>query len=298
MKKILISIFIIILFGSYGHLIAQCLDPMNVYSFVYQQKTYEIIKEQRNWEYAVQCALERGGYLIEIGSLEEQQKIFDEIMTGASINPAYTTVMDGGGVAYIWIGATDKHTEGNWVWDGDGDTFGTNFWIGQGAAGTGGGVATDGSYHNWGGKSAGLVQEPDNFGSDQDVAAIALNGWPAGTGMLGIAGEWNDIQSGNQIFYIIEYDTIANSIGKFKQGEFIQLYPNPTNGRITITAGQGNRMLDQIRINNLLGSPVIIRSNIMTQNMSVDLSTLPQGLYIAEVRLSDGKVVYKKVRKY
>ena len=35
---------------------------------------------------------------------------------------------------------------------------------------------------------------------------MALAGWPAGSGNLGSAGEWNDVVESCEMYYIIEYD--------------------------------------------------------------------------------------------
>jgi hypothetical protein len=62
-------------------------------------------------------------------------------------------------------------------------------------------------YHNWGGKKSGTVNEPDDYDGRQDAAAIGLAKWPAAQGVeLGVAGEWNDIDETNTLYYIIEFD--------------------------------------------------------------------------------------------
>ncbi|MCK5134538.1 MAG: T9SS type A sorting domain-containing protein [Bacteroidales bacterium] len=186
---------------------AQCVSEENVYSFIYNGKNYEVIKETMTWAEAASCAVERGGYLTEIDSQAEQDTIYGAIIHGAEVSADYTTVVDGGGIAYIWIGASDQDTEGTWLWDGDGDSIGINFWNGQGAAGLNNGTPVDELYNNWGGSSSGSPNEPDDFNEGQDCAAIGLAKWPAEAPFtLGIASEWNDISSTNSLYYIIEFD--------------------------------------------------------------------------------------------
>lgn len=104
-----------------------CTNTTNVYKFTHNSKVYEIVKELKTWINAAACAVERGGYLAEINNQNEQNSIYDAIINGAGIATNYATVNDGGGIAYVWIGATDKNIEGTWLWDGNNDNIGTNF---------------------------------------------------------------------------------------------------------------------------------------------------------------------------
>jgi hypothetical protein len=58
----------------------------------------------KTWADAAACAVERGGYLTEISSQAEQDTIYQSIVNGAGVPSYYTTVADGGGIVYIWIG--------------------------------------------------------------------------------------------------------------------------------------------------------------------------------------------------
>ena len=186
---------------------SQCVLEENVYSFTYLGKNYEVVTELKSWSEAAACAVERGGYLTEIDTQEEQDTIYGAIIHGAEVPVDYTTVVDGGGIAYVWIGASDQYTEGAWLWDGDGDNSGINFWNGQGAAGLNDGSSVDELYNNWGGSSSGSPKEPDDYGDGQDGAAIGLAKWPAGIDLtLGNASEWNDISSDNSLYFMIEFD--------------------------------------------------------------------------------------------
>jgi hypothetical protein len=176
------------------------------YSFTIGGKQYKIVKTKKSWTDAAAWAVSDGGHLVHIGSKAEQDSIYAAVQA-SGISTTYTSVPDGGGVAYIWIGATDKKTEGTWLWDGDNDGNGTNFYTGQGSWGANNGAPVNGAYVNWGGTNTGSgSNEPDDYGSSQDGAAIALAPWPmAGAG--NIAGEWNDIDISNQLYFIVEYET-------------------------------------------------------------------------------------------
>lgn len=177
--------------------------------FHFGDHSYKIIQKNKTWTDAAADAVDMGGYLVEIGSKEEQDAIYDAIQK-SGISPAYTEVPDGGGIGYIWIGATDRYAEKSWVWNGT-NANGTFplFWLG----GKGGSVVGK-RYVNWGGTSAGKTNEPDNFTDafyspkGQNAAAIGLASWPAGSSSpLGKAGEWNDIAETNKIYYIVEFDS-------------------------------------------------------------------------------------------
>lgn len=200
LKNLLIPVFIIFIAESIN---IYCLD---VYEFSFGSKKYEIVKEKKNWIEAASVAVSRGGYLVQIDSKAENDAIYNAITKGAKISQTYTSVMDGGGVAYLWIGGTDKWEEGKWIWDGNNDGEGENFWNGQGIAGQGNGRPVEGYFVNWGGASSHVYAEPDNFGNNQNAAAMALEPWPKNMGGLGIAGEWNDIALTNTIYFIVEYD--------------------------------------------------------------------------------------------
>jgi hypothetical protein len=180
---------------------------IETYSFNYNGHDYDIIKDAKSWVDAAAFADAMGGYLIEINDQSEQDAIYDTITNASGISSTYTSVNDGGGIAYIWIGASDQYIEGTWIWDGDGDNVGTHFWTGQGMAGANNGVVINNIYNNWGTGSSGAEMEPDNYNNNQNAAAIGLAGWPSfNPGMLGSSGQWNDINSDNQLYFVMEFD--------------------------------------------------------------------------------------------
>ena len=153
-------------------------------------KDYEIVQTNMNWINAADFASSRGGYLAEINGADEQDAIFGALRN-AGIDNRNTVAPDGGGASYIWLGGNDLATEGEWIWDGDNDDDGMQFWMGSFN-----GTPVDDLYNNW---SPGA--EPDNFGTGQNVLAIALTDWPFGS-----AGQWNDIFRTNELYFIIEFD--------------------------------------------------------------------------------------------
>ena len=113
-----------------------CYTASNSAAFNYNGHTYKLIKELKSWVNAATCAVSDGGYLVEIADAAEQTAVYNGIVA-SGISASYHAVADGGGSSYVWIGATDKNAEGTWLWDGNNDNVGTNFWNGQGQAGAG-----------------------------------------------------------------------------------------------------------------------------------------------------------------
>ncbi len=207
LKSNLITLFVSCIFTQ--ALIAQCATNQNDYYFFIDNHSYALVNEAKNWAEAANCAVEMGGYLTEINSQAEQESIYNAIVE-SGLSETYTLVNDGGEIAYVWIGASDLAEEGTWLWDGNGDDEGVNFWNGQGAAAANDGSPVNNLYNNWGGASKDTLQEPDNY-QGQHCAAIGLAGWPAWEpGFYGVAGEWNDINANNKIFYIVEFDCLFN----------------------------------------------------------------------------------------
>ncbi|MBT3302825.1 MAG: T9SS type A sorting domain-containing protein [Bacteroidetes bacterium] len=285
--KTITSFLILMVFFQLSSRSQNCADTNNIFTVSFNAKKYEIVKEKKNWTEAAACAVERGGYLAEINNSVEQDLIYGTIKNNAGISSNYTTVNDGGGIAYIWIGATDKNTEGSWLWDGDDDASGVNFWNGQGGAGSGGGSAVAGLYNNWGGTSEGTVKEPDDYASNQDGAAIALAGWPSGTTLLGIAGEWNDISSANTIYYVIEYDSSTSSMNEIELDE-VFIYPNPATEIVYI---RSSSLIFSVKIINALGEFVVKKEDINQNSITLPLNSFDQGFYWVRIQHSNSITV-------
>ena len=269
----IIAIMIIIVMNNYN-VIGQCANGSNIYSFVYDGKTYEIIKENKSWVEAAACAVERGGILTEINDVSEQNAIYTELDLNAGISVNSTVAPDGGGGSYVWIGGNDLLVEGNWVWDGDNDSNSTQFW-----QGTSTGSPVGGLFNNWG-------NEPDDY-SGQDALGLSLNGWP-----LGVAGEWNDVKHTNDLYFVVEYSTIIG-FDDLHIDDNIKLYPNPFVDFMTIEA----KDMDKVVIINSFGQEL---KSIYFENADskrIDLSDLNEGVYFVKVSLKNGKSSIRKIIK-
>ena len=203
-----------------GQTTAACtIDPARINGFTSLDSRYELVLERRTWNEAAACASDRSGQLLQIESAAEQSLVLSAVQSASGLDPAYVRVPDGGNVAYLWIGATDRVNEGTWLWDGDGDGAGSTFWTGTGLLADGDGQPATGAFHNWGGSTfwgglSGLsTNEPDDY-AGQNAAAMALENWPQGSvAPVGFAGEWNDLADDNSLFFLIEYELDTDGDG-------------------------------------------------------------------------------------
>jgi len=273
------------LWGLSGGPASGCADTANIYTFTFDGRTYEVIREKQTWANAAACAVERGGKLVEINSQAEQDTVYHAIINGAGVPVNYTAIPNGGNIAYVWIGATDQQVEGTWRWDGDNDGSGLHFWTGQGANGANNGVVVGGAFVNWGGKSTGTMREPDDYGNNQDCAAIGLAGWPAGTGLLGIAGEWNDIISSSLLYYVVEYDSLVTGIGRISPAPEVDIYPNPARHEILVQADK----LEKVELMDLQG-----RCLLTSDSTRIALQDVPAGLYLMRIQ-AGGRMTVRKL---
>ncbi|MFZ4399707.1 MAG: T9SS type A sorting domain-containing protein [Bacteroidales bacterium] len=284
MKKYLF-LFVATTIFPIASIFAQCAQTANIYSFSYGGHNYQIVKELKSWTDAAACAVERGGYLVRIDNSAENAQLITAI-TSAGISSSYHPVDDGGGASYIWTGGTDKNTEGNWLWDGDNNNVGTNFYSGQGTAGTGGGAAVGGSYINWG---CSTLCEPDNYFylHDQDALGLAISSWP-----YGAASQWNDIDINNTLYYIIE---IENTGIKDTKGSLnFDIYPNPATDFIQINGLLPNKDNLEICIISTEGKSLL---NQKYTNRRIDISAFSNGIYFIKIQSENENFMSRLVKQ-
>lgn len=182
-------------------------------TFTYNGHTYVVVTQTFNWDDARSNAETMGGHLAKIDSASENAAIYDFLMSISAGWSDHYIAPDGGGSEYVWIGASDAAQEGNWRWS-DGSALG---------------------YTNWG-----FGGEPDNYNGNQNGAAIALEGWPYGKGTLGHPAQWNDINTTNGLFSIVEYDGLAGTAGNDKiKGTVGRDTLFGLGGKDTLTGGKG-----------------------------------------------------------
>ncbi len=266
MKKIIYGL----LFCSLGlDAVSQCANSSNIYSFRYNGNQYEVVKEKRDWVSAAACATSRGGYLAEINSSQEQDSIFFQInQSGVTANQ--TLAPDGGNAGYLWLGGHDMSMEGRWIWDGNNSGNGIHFY--QGARN---GNSINGLYNNWG-------NEPDDFNNNQDGLAIAISSWPFGS-----TGQWNDVATSNQLFYVIEYSS-STGLEETKKDVY-EIYPNPVSDQLFINLRERIKGKVSVKVFDMNGK-VVIEEVLQS---SIDISNLKSGNYRVQI-ISSANVLHEE----
>ncbi len=258
------SVLLILLFLVTNQVAQSQCSPIlaNIYTVTIKGTKYEIIKEKLNWVNAAACAMYRGGKLAEINSKVEQDSLFFYV-NNAGILSFNTVAPDGGGASYLWLGGNDRAIEGKWIWDGDNSGTSVQFW-----QGTRTGSAVGGFYNNWG-------NEPDDY-LNQDCLGLAFTNWP-----LGVAGQWNDLNEENTLYYIVEYPS-TSSISEIKKGNLtFFIFPNPASNFITIKVNLN--LLDSFYSITDNNGKVIKIGRIEAEISTLNLSELSSGNYFIAI---------------
>ena len=157
---------------------------------------YLVVQEPVQFEEAEAFSKSLGGNLAQFESQKESD-LFWETISSDQVTEAFistwssTTASDGGDIPYLWIGGEDQDTESsrsseiwNWQWSSSGQE-----------------ISRDRS--EWG--NGFLGSEPDNYLGDQNRLAIGLLDWPLDNpGAFGYAGQWNDLNAKNNLWFVVE----------------------------------------------------------------------------------------------
>ena len=164
-------------------------------TWIYNGHSYGLFKIAKTWNEASTFAKSIGGYLTKVDDNNENKSIYAKVSTSFSVSDQSKSMApDGGNAAYVWLGASDSASEGSWKWAKDNATLATT--RSEWGAGT-----AFGSY----------IKEPDNS-YNQDFLALGMTKWPnfEGYGKIGSPGQWNDVQGGNTLYFVVEMDTTTN----------------------------------------------------------------------------------------
>ncbi len=155
---------------------------------------YKIIQEEVTWSQAVANSITYGGNLAQFETDLEAKNFWDVFSSSEFYKNldqlVETSAFEEGGAKYLWLGANDGTTEGIWKWIQD---------LGNGVE-----LSTDNS--RWG---------DTDFYENKDSLALALEDWDINVNeeVKGIAGQWNDLNSNNNLlYYLVE--------GPFEESDF------------------------------------------------------------------------------
>jgi hypothetical protein len=105
---------------------------------------------------------------------------------------------------------------------------------------------------------------------------FAITNWP-----LGVAGQWNDVDETNVLYYAIEY--IGLSAMDELQASTFAVYPNPSAGQFQLQLQQENSLAKcQVEVFNMLGERVY--NSETSTSLAIDLSNEPKGMYLVKVQ--------------
>ena len=164
--------------------------------------TYKLVEVPATWHEATAAAKAMTlagdpGYLARIDSAAENQAILEAVSTHLSpAQLANSVPNDGSEAAFVWLGGSDAEREGQWTWTNNGDPF----WQGDFN-----GSPVGGRYTNWG-------IQPENAGGAENALAMGLADWPEPFYDLGATGQWNDLEAGNKLVYVIEFDAVVEPL--------------------------------------------------------------------------------------
>jgi hypothetical protein len=85
-------------------------------------------------------------------------------------------------------------------------------------------------------------------------------------------------------------ETFKTKVSNHNFDDLITIYPNPSNGVFTISIDDTPDQIFEIRIFNLLGNNVFLTSSGGTNQILVDISDKPRGVYLIEI-VEGGKII-------
>lgn len=120
------------------------------------------------------------------------------------------------------------------------------------------------------------------FNGDGGPATAASLDYPSGVS-IDPCGNLFITEAGNKRIRKVTFNPTCNPAGVAEAAtptHSIYLYPNPTNTQLTITATE---KINTLQVTNALGQPLLYRQYPGTEQVPLDVSHLPPGLYILRI---------------
>jgi|GEM_PF-4392891 len=184
-----------------SYLLCACRGSHGNYSFICNQKRYELVKERLSYSNAVAYAQDHGARLAEITTEAEQTCIFNAITHDGGLNTTYVKCDDGGGISYVWTGIDTIKKKV--LFDSLKNVPTGKNWVCERAS-------LGYSYSNWASEQQKIEHEEGKFKVGIKATAIALSDWTGekdqlGNEIKGKAGQWNDINANYRLYFVIVY---------------------------------------------------------------------------------------------
>lgn len=103
---------------------------------------------------------------------------------------------------------------------------------------------------------------------------------------------FNATCSGVSSSYSVVVSSCTGLEENFSNGVFVNVYPNPSNGAVTVNA---IHEISSVEIFDLNGKVVFSNRNVESTNQHIDLSNLPNSVYLLKVKLSSGDVTNSRI---
>ena len=139
------------------------------------------------------------------------------------------------------------------------------------------------------GSCSNLTEVACNDDSNGLMSRLVADGYTAGDTLY--VRVWGYGGSRGQIGFCA-YDPNYTSVQDLADKGFA-FYPNPTNGRITLTA---NENINRVEISSITGQ-VLYREELNAENETLDISNLPSGVYFMNVYIGDDHGTYRIVKE-
>ncbi len=90
--------------------------------------------------------------------------------------------------------------------------------------------------------------------------------------------------------------TGVTGIASFNLQQGASVYPNPNQGKLSVTVSQPLKDAT-IRIVNLLGQALQVRHRIKGSSIDIDMTSLPSGAYFLELREAGAMATFKVIKE-
>ncbi|NRA12557.1 MAG: T9SS type A sorting domain-containing protein, partial [Crocinitomicaceae bacterium] len=109
--------------------------------------------------------------------------------------------------------------------------------------------------------------------------------------------EWNDVDDGNTLYYLIEYPNTTGMIGPCLDFQELNIFPNPVQDKLYVKNETNGEPFNELTIIEATGKIVKSIDVTMIVEPVIDVSDLNQGVYFLNVAFADGTTVQKKFVK-